>query len=381
MDYDLILVGGGLANGLIALRLAETRPELRVAIVEAADRLGGNHTWSSFDTDLRRAQRAWTARLYAKHWRGYSVAFPAHKRVLNNGYASATSERLDAEVRAVVPADRLHLGQPVAAIAPTSVTLADQIVLRAGAVIDGRGAAASPHLDLRWQKFLGQQVELAAPHGLTRPTVMDATVAQADGYRFVYVLPFGPRDLLIEDTYYSDGPALDDAALRRRIGDYAAAKGWKIERVLREERGVLPIALGGNIRAFWDDGEAGVPRVGMRAAMFHPTTGYSFPDAVRVADHVAHLKKLDAKALHADLRRYSEAAWKRRGFYRMLNKMLFVAAEPDERYRVLERFYRLNEGLVARFYAGQSDFADKARILMGRPPVPIARAIRALLKG
>lgn len=381
MEYDLILAGGGLANGLIALRLAKARPRLRVAIVEAADRLGGNHTWSSFDTDLRDTQRAWTARLYAKQWRGYSVAFPAYKRVLGTGYASATGERLDAEVRSVVPADRLHLGQQIAAITPTSVTLADQAVLRAGAVIDGRGAAASAHLDLRWQKFLGQQVELAAPHGLSQPVVMDASVAQADGYRFVYVLPFGSRELLIEDTYYSDSAELDDAALRRRIIDYAAAQGWTIDRVVREERGVLPIALGGDIRAFWNEGDPGVPRVGMRAALFHPTTGYSFPDAVRVADHVARLKKLDAATLYADLRRYSEATWKRRGFYRMLNKMLFVAAEPDERYRVLERFYRLNEGLVARFYAGQSDFADKARILMGRPPVPIARAVRALMKG
>lgn len=379
MDYDLILAGGGLANGLIALRLAETRPELRVAIVEAADRLGGNHIWSSFDTDLRRTQRAWTARLYAKHWRGYSVAFPAYKRVLNTGYASVTGERLDAEVRAVLSDDRLHLGRPIVAITPTSVTLADQTVLHAGAVIDGRGAAPSRHLDLRWQKFLGQQVEVAEPHDLTRPIVMDARVTQADGYRFVYVLPFGPRELLIEDTYYSDGPALDDAALRQSIADYAAAKGWAIERVIREERGVLPIALGGDIGAFWDDGDAGVPRVGMRAAMFHPTTGYSFPDAVRVADHISRLKKLDAKTLHADLRRYSEATWKRRGFYRLLNRMLFVAAEPDQRYKVLERFYRLNEGLVARFYAGQSDFADKARILIGRPPVPITRAIRALV--
>jgi lycopene beta-cyclase len=379
VDYDLILAGGGLANGLIALRLAKTRPQLSVAIVEAADRLGGNHIWSSFDTDLRRTQRAWTARLYAKHWRRYSVAFPAYRRVLNTGYASVTGERLDQEVRAVVPAERLHLGQPIAAITPTSVTLADQTTLHAGAVIDGRGAAASRHLDLRWQKFLGQQVELAAPHGLAQPVVMDARVAQTDGYRFVYVLPFGPRELLIEDTYYSDGPALDDAALRQRIADYAEARGWTIERVVREERGVLPIALGGDIRAFWDEGDAGVPRVGMRAAMFHPTTGYSFPDAVRVADHIAHLKRLDANALHADLRRYSEATWKRRGFYRLLNRMLFVAARPDQRYRVLERFYRLNEGLVARFYAGQSDFADKARILIGRPPVPITRAVRALV--
>jgi len=380
-DFDIILAGGGLANGLIALRLAKLRPELRVAIVEGADRLGGNHTWSSFDTDMRSAQRAWTARLYAKQWKGYSVAFPKRRRLLGTGYASATGERLDHEVRAVVPAERLLLGAPVVDLSATSVTLADQRTLSAGAVIDGRGAAPSEHLDLRWQKFLGQEVTLAEPHGLTQPVVMDATVAQIDGYRFVYVLPFGPRSLLIEDTYYSDGPALNAADLRRRIGDYAAGRGWTIERVVREEQGVLPIALGGDISAFWDEGGTGLPRGGMRAALFHPTTGYSFPDAVALADRIAGLRSFDAGTIYREVRAYSEALWRERGFYRMLNKMLFVAAEPTERYRVLERFYGLDEALVARFYAGRSTFADKARILIGKPPVPVGRAVRALMKG
>ena len=35
---------------------------------------------------------------------------------------------------------------------------------------------------------------------------MDATVPQDGGYRFVYVLPFADRPLLVEDTHYSDQP-------------------------------------------------------------------------------------------------------------------------------------------------------------------------------
>ena len=40
--YDLILAGGGLANGLIALKLRQTRPELRILLIEQGDRLGGD---------------------------------------------------------------------------------------------------------------------------------------------------------------------------------------------------------------------------------------------------------------------------------------------------------------------------------------------------
>jgi lycopene beta-cyclase len=62
----------------------------------------------------------------------------------------------------------------------------------------------------------------------------------------------------------------------------------------------------------------------------------------------------------------------------MLAAMLFKAAEPAERYRVLERFYRLDAGLIARFYAGQSTMFDRARLLAGKPPVPIGRAVAAV---
>jgi lycopene beta-cyclase len=64
----------------------------------------------------------------------------------------------------------------------------------------------------------------------------------------------------------------------------------------------------------------------------------------------------------------------------MLNKMLFRAALPHERYKVLERFYTLGPSLIQRFYAGQSSAADKVRILSGKPPVPIGKAIKALGK-
>jgi lycopene beta-cyclase len=58
--------------------------------------------------------------------------------------------------------------------------------------------------------------------------------------------------------------------------------------------------------------------------------------------------------------------------------MLFLAAEPDRRWFVMQRFYGLRQGLVERFYAGRSTLADKARILTGRPPVAILRALKCL---
>ncbi len=61
--------------------------------------------------------------------------------------------------------------------------------------------------------------------------------------------------------------------------------------------------------------------------------------------------------------------------------MLFLAAEPADRYRVLQHFYRLPEPVIHRFYAGKSTMMDKFRILSGKPPVPVGPALRSLLAG
>jgi len=90
--WDLILAGGGLANGLIAWRLHQRRPELRILLLEQGAHLGGNHTWSFHDSDLDAAQLDWIAPLVSKRWPRYEVAFPQLRRTLEGGYASIGSQ-------------------------------------------------------------------------------------------------------------------------------------------------------------------------------------------------------------------------------------------------------------------------------------------------
>ncbi|MCP3736042.1 lycopene beta-cyclase CrtY [Sphingomonas sp. RP10(2022)] len=375
---DLAIVGGGLAGGLIALALKAKRPDLDIRIVEAGASLGGDHVWSFFGSDVVEGDRWLVAPLVVHGWRGYDVAFPHLSRDVDATYYSLTSERFDAVVRGALPADAVMLGRKVLAASATAVVLADGDRVEAKGVIDARGPGDLSTLDLGWQKFVGQELALAAPHGIDRPRVMDATVEQIDGYRFIYCLPFGERRMFVEDTYYSDTPDLDGAAIGVRIADYARARGWDVTGVVRGEAGVLPITLGGDFDAYWRSTGGGIAKAGMRAGLFQPATGYSLPDAVRLAVRLAAESDLSGAALARFTHDYARAAWKRGAFYRMLGAMMFRAGEPAERWRIIERFYRLDPMLITRFYAGRSSLKDKARILTGKPPVPVGRAIRVL---
>ncbi|TDV62617.1 lycopene beta-cyclase CrtY [Pseudomonas sp. LP_7_YM] len=378
MKYDLILAGGGLANGLIAWRLKQLRPKLRVLCVEEQSIIGGNHTWSFHDGDLSAAQHQWLSPLVVHRWPCYDVHFPDRSRRLTSGYASVTCERF-AQIITPALGNDLRTGQSIAQVNPRSVVLTSGERLEADAVIDGRGIRDSKHLVLGHQAFLGQVLQLQAPHGLDGPIIMDARVAQGEGYRFVYILPFSADTVLVEDTHYVDHHALSAEQLRTHISEYVHEQGWAVTACLREEEGVLPITLAGDFAEFWNEAP-GQPRSGLRAGLFHCTTGYSLPHAVRLADWIALQKDLRADSLAQGMREFAHQAWRGQRFYRLLNRMLFLAGRPRNRWQVMQRFYGLSDGLISRFYAGDSNLADKLRVVSGKPPVPVNEALRAMLR-
>ena len=374
---DLILAGGGLANGLLAYRLRTQRPELRLLVIDQAPQLG-NATWSFHAADLTPAQNAWMEPFVGHRWECYDVAFPAFNRRIELGYRSVPAARFRAVLSEALGSD-LRLNTAIEAIRPDGVTLRTGERLDARAVIDGSGFRPSQRMIQRYQKFLGLEIRLVAPHGLDAPIMMDATVEQEDGFRFIYILPFASDRLLIEDTYYADTNDLPRETLRARILSYAALRGWTPAEIMREESGVLPVTLSGNITGFWNDIEAGLPRSGMRAGLFHPTTGFSLPDAVRLADNLVKLPALSSAGMDSVVRHVATERWRRHAFFRLLNRMLFLAGPPRERFIIMRRFYTLSEALIARFYAGNLTLVDQARLLIGRPPVQIRGALRAIV--
>ena len=375
--HPLVIVGGGLAGAFAALRLAERRPDLPLLLVESGEAIGGNHTWSFFDSDVPAGSQDLVAALQPVRWPRHRVRFPGRTREFAMAYNSIAAPALDALVRERL-GGRLRLGARVTAIAADGIELAGGERIAARGVIDARGPGAEmPGLELGWQKFVGIEFAAVSPEP-DCATVMDACLPQLDGYRFVYVLPLGPRRVLVEDTYYSNGPELDGEAVAQRVRALAAERGLMGEE-LRRETGVLPILIGGDPQRFWPEGE-NVARLGLAGGFFHATTGYSFGLALRLADE---LSRLPGTFSGPELARWTRVRflqhWGDTRYFRLLNRMLFHAAKPDERWRVFAHFYRLPPERIARFYSGELTALDRMRILSGRPPVGIGAALKALL--
>lgn len=375
-DYDLILVGAGLANTLIALRLKAIQPHLSLLLIEADEQPLGNHTWSFHRDDLTESEFEWIAPYISYQWSGYDVRFPKLHRTLSGGYYTLTSEQLTTHLSEQLGESTLT-GTGVNTLNDESVKLEDGREIFAHAVIDGRGFRQDLSMAIGVQAFVGQVWQLAAPHGLTRPILMDATVDQQHGYRFVYTLPLTEDQLLIEDTHYIDHADLSLARGRDNISDYANAQGWQLATLLREERGNLPITLAGKFKRFW----AGQPTAasGLRGNLYHATTGYSLPHAVALADEIAKMSCVTSPCLRSLTYQFSHRSWRKQRFFRLLNRMLFLAGPATQRWEVMQRFYRLKAPLITRFYAGRLTPWDKLRLVSGKPPVPVIAAVKAII--
>ncbi|MBX7483627.1 lycopene beta-cyclase CrtY [Qipengyuania qiaonensis] len=377
---DLAIVGGGLAGGLAALAVHRAQPQLRLGLFEAGESFGGNHRWSWFTSDIGGAGSELLTPFRKTEWAtGYEVFFPGHARTLGSTYCSLASRDFDAALRRELPQEAIRTRSRVAELAPDGITLDHGERIPARAVVDCRDFEPSPHLNGGWQVFMGRHLRTGSPHGQKRPIVMDARVDQHDAYRFVYTLPLGAEELFVEDTYYADAPVLDRSALSGRIDRYCDAMGWHGD-ILGGETGVLPVITGGDFSAYRRGlGEPGVVRIGARGGFAHPLTSYTLPFSVANALQLAREATLPGEQLAALFEKRAHDHWRAMRFYRQLGRMLFDGARPEQRYRIFQRFYRLNEPLIERFYAGRPTRLDRLRVLTGKPPIPIPAAVRALL--
>lgn len=365
-SFDLVLIGGGLSSALCLLACSAARPEARIAVVEREQSLGGNHTWCFHPRDLPERAQRWVEPLVVRRWPGYTVRFPRRTRRLASAYGYVSSARLHEVVLARSQAQsgvRLYLGRRATALSSHEVKLDDGTTLRGALIVDARGPQPSEACATAgYQKFLGLELEVEPDHALSEPILIDATLPQRDGFRFMYVLPLDERRVLIEETYFSESPALSEAAMVGAIHAYAAGLGLKMRGVLRSERGVLPLP-----RKPPRLGPLASPLpAGYQGGYFHPVTGYSFPLAVRFADALAHT---DPAALErSPLAAFARSHQAQLGFMCFMAHALFAFFEPAQRYSALEHFYRLPEPLVERFYAAELGPLDRVRVLLGRPP-------------
>jgi lycopene beta-cyclase len=355
----LLIAGGGLAGCLVALAMAKARPDVPLLLVEGSETFGRpDRTWTFLESDIDPADRWLLEPLITASWPGYYVAFPGQSRNFKAPVHAISAERLDAVMRETLRPDQYRLGTRVVAVRDNELVLPGGEKLRGDAAVDARGATNLSLLDLGWRLCLGRTYRFAAPHGLDRPVLIDATI---EGAGFFRCLPLAEDRMLVEYVDHGATPESGLADAGARIDAYLQRRRWIPAEVESEQQAQLPLPLGGDFNAFWRVGGARVAKLGIRGGFFHPATGAALPDAVGAAILLAGQRTLDGAALHDLFEEEASLLWKKREYYRSYNSQLF-ALPPQARAGFLERLYRLDPAVIARFHAARAGLIDRRRI-------------------
>lgn len=372
---DLAIIGGGLSGGLIALAARRARPDRRIALIEAAPSLGGNHLWSFIGSDVGAPEKRLLTPLVSYGWREFGVAFPGYRRALAQPLYSIRSDRFDAALRELLPAEAILTGRRAVEIGAETVMLEDGTRIAAQGVVDARGPGDLSLLDLHWRKSVGYEVTVDGRHGVRGATLIDAT-NRADGFRYLVMLPIERDRLYVEDARFEAHTSLDMADHASHILSFAARCGWRVRSSAHGVATIVPIARGGDFERYWRSGGEGVAKVGLRAGLFHPVTGNSLGDAARTALMIAHAPDWSGAALHDMLHAHAAKSWARRDYYRRFAARMIGDAPSPESGRQLKALYAMDPGVIARFHAMTLRFADRMALSLGEGRMPLSAIMR-----
>lgn len=376
LDADVVVCGAGAAGLSIAVRLA--RLPLTVRVLDRREGYGRDRTFSFFRGRSHPFEDA-----VLRRYRAIEVV-GRERRVARNvearPYETLPSDRFyETALQILARHDRvrLDLGVDVGEVRDLGGHVeieTGQGALRARLVIDARGEPRTAHAqpgDVRWvQHFGGLDVEVE--HPIFEPavaTLMDLRVPQGEGPHFVYVLPETPRRALVEDTHFGPAPF---PAERYEAGARAwlEARGAGAVRVLRAERGVLPMTS-----TEVDRGRGRVLRAGLAGGAAKPSTGYAFAFIQRDADAIeAALVGWDrARAPSFPPLRSPTALFFDRVF------LSYLAAHPADAERVFVGLFAGTSGpQIARFLSEEGTAGDHAAVIAAVPRLGVlAQAFRA----
>ena len=204
-----------------------------------------------------------------------------------------------------------------------------------------------------FKKYLIWEVHLADDHHLIAPIIFDAGCVQKDHFRKLHYMPTGPRNLIIKDEWFSDDKNINHEEMIRTLSETMKIKGWKINKVMREEIGMKPLpTISGIISE--------ERRVINLSGLSNDLTGCSISGTTKLIDELVSTSFRYGEVKEV-VKAFKAKRERNRKFLLYLNRQLIhhhhtslFADIYSQPYPVLERFSK-----------GTLSFFDRSRIALG----------------
>lgn len=342
---DVLVVGGGPAG--LALAGACGRLGLATGVLDPAPERPWVATYGMWSREL---PADLPASVVAARASGRAIAVTEHQ--LGWEYAVLDVPGLRAHLTDQLTGVQIHTGRAVGSPGRGAVAVADGTELRASVVVDAAGRSrpldrASSGSAPAEQTAYGLILDEDAAAPLVTPgeaLFMDwrADHGETGWPTFLYAVPLGEGQVLVEETSLARRPGLALSTLRRRLHDRLTRHGIVVPKDARSEKVSFPVDhprhRGRAVLGF-----------GAAAPLVHPATGFSVAASLRLAPQVAeavatHLPEGPDKALAAA----QETVWPfaARAVHRLrrIGLEALLRMPPQEVPGFFEEFFTLPDG-------------------------------------
>lgn len=381
MTYDIVIVGGGLSGLALAVELAQAEfSNLRVLVLEQRTHYIRDRTWSYWTTPHDTLHRY--SSLERKQWDQWRVrqgpAIYQHgptaaKEDSGTRYCTIDSDAFyTAAQQAIAQSSHvtLRLGTPVRRITGgniPSVETSSCEVISASWIFDARPPAQSIATDLV-QQFAG--CEIKTDKDVFDPATVDLMHFEQStaGLHFFYVLPYSPRNALVETTWISPAAHKPDfgAELQQFIAKVGGSAAYE---VVYEERGSLNLSPS---RLTPHKGLHVAP-LGRGAGTLRASTGYAFLETLEHAKNIA--ASLKNHATTDMLGVWVPAVFKRQALDEWMDtvflKVLAQNWRESPRYFML-LFKQLDAHDMVAFLSGRANWRQRLLVSRVLPTWPFA---------
>ena len=389
-NFDIVIVGGGLGGLALAEQLSAPEfSHLKVLVLEARTEYVRDRTWSYWrDSDYshahleRKCWKQWcvsngigeTMRIDAAGRLQYCTmdadAFYTHARAVI-GKCTHVQLRLGVSVCAI--RDAQACAEPHDGLAEASVVTSFGEEFFAQWVFDARPpilenlSAEQARISLV-QQFVGWELQTSADVFDPNTVHLMDFSSTTDGLHFFYVLPYSPRNALVESTWIS--AAAHRPHYDQELRDYLTQRfGVATFDSLYEERGVLALqhrsaAAGYRVR-----------RLGRGAGTLRPSTGYAFLDTL------AHCSAI-TRSLAELFSKQSLAAWQPPQFKRppidsWMDDVFLRVLQSDWQQAgdyFMKMFARVDPHTLVSFLSGRASWVQRLAVAKVLPAMPFIKA-------
>ncbi|MEM7807494.1 MAG: beta-carotene 15,15'-dioxygenase, Brp/Blh family [Planctomycetota bacterium] len=387
---DVLIIGGGCAGLALAHRLESS--SLSVAVVEPRADYGRDRTWCFWldESPDRRDPADAIPEVVRKNirwrWSKWAVDGGAGEPVIRSmpglSYAGLTATDYYDAILPTLKKTTLYRGWSADRVDASGARIrrdGESVEFTARRVVDTRPPASyRPNPTTREsvgasdgdedliQQFVGRTFRGKLDQSLATVMQFDGDSETETGLAFLYVLPVGDDEVLVDWTGMLRAPlAWSEAEARLIEGVQKHYPQLELDEDGYAESGLLPMSSASDVRPADD----GIVRLGIRGGACRPSTGYAFlqiqRQAQKLADELTHRDDLVAPA-PAGRSRWLQLL--DHIFVRKLRK------EPKAFPGLFARLFRqVRPDRLARFLSDVPTARDGASVVMAMPKLPFAK--------